>query len=105
MGKIDENYRDAYQQHEKEVLNHNIDLLKNLRIEKDVILKLTEDCHIYEKMEIVPVPFGDDQDESDQYFKAIYIDQWSVGDSGDSFEGHIYAKIEENKWLKIPYAC
>jgi hypothetical protein len=48
---------------------------------------------------------GENQNENYGIFKNIHVDQWSVGLSGDSFAGHIYAQVSEKDWLKIPYNC
>ena len=66
---------------------------------------LMEDCGITSKIEFVLKPKGEKQDEETQYFKDIHIQQWSIGDSGDSFEGYIYAKFSKDKWIKVPYEC
>ena len=34
----------------------------------------------------------------------VYVDQWSTGTEGDSFEGFIYANAK-SQWIKVPYSC
>lgn len=57
------------------------------------------------KMEIVNEPSGDIQSERYGTITRVWVDQWSVGDSGDSFTGNIYVKIKLNKWLKLHFEC
>jgi len=58
-----------------------------------------------DKIEIVKKPEGEDQFESCGIFTKVYVDQYSIGVSGDSFSGYIYGKFAYKKWLKIPYEC
>jgi hypothetical protein len=40
---------------------------------------------------------------SEKYGKEIkgyWVDQWSVGTEGDSYEGYVYIEIKPNKYLK-----
>lgn len=86
---------------------HNDTLIKSFgaTAEKD-FEELLDGCAIPEcgKIEVVEKPKGNRQHENCGIFKNVYVDQWSVGDSGDSFEGNIYARVEK-KWYKIPYYC
>ena len=34
-----------------------------------------------------------------------WVEQWSVGDSGDSFAGYVYIQLKEKLFLKIHYSC
>lgn len=78
---------------------------------KNDIDGVMDSCSINGEVEIVKeedVPTDNIQNEDWGIFKDIRIDQWGVGDSGDSFEGLIYARIdhkEKKTWLKIPYNC
>ena len=66
--------------------------------------ELLDGCSQAGAIEIVDEPSGTKQNEDCGIFMDIYVDQCSVGDSGDSFAGEIYAKVNEI-WLKIPYNC
>lgn len=67
---------------------------------------LVDGCIITDRIEIVSEPQGNDQaEDSGKIVKKVYVDQWTQGCIEDSYAGYIYAKIEENKWLKIPYNC
>ena len=92
---------------EDEIFASNKALIEKFEIPKEDMDILMQDCnHSYhEKMEIVSLPGGDNQEEDSDFFKEIWVEQWSVGMSGDSYEGYIYAKLGKNQWLKIPYYC
>ena len=68
---------------------------------------LTSDIHVTNKIEIVPEPEGTNQEDFEEYksFSSIYIQEWSRGWSEDNYEGFIFAKMIDGKWLKIPYSC
>jgi len=70
--------------------------------EVDLILN---DAKVNGKMEIVSSPKGEANGDKYEFFKEVHVDQYSVGDSGDSYSGAIYAKFGENKWLLIPFEC
>ena len=52
---------------------------------------------------LVDEPSGEKQREN--YAIDYYIDQRSVGDSGDSFEGECYLRLANNKYLRWNYEC
>lgn len=61
----------------------------------------------WNEWEIVKEPNGAKQKETEfgRSIKHIWVDQWSVGTEGDSFEGYIYVQLKKNKYLKFRYAC
>jgi hypothetical protein len=61
----------------------------------------------WHEWEIVSEPSGKKQKETEfgHSIKFIWVDQWSVGTEGDSFEGYIEVQIKENKYLKFRYSC
>ena len=65
---------------------------------------MLDGCFCNGKIEKVGKPSGDKQNEEFGIFKDIHVDQWTVGTEGDSFNGHIYARVK-NQWYKIPYYC
>jgi hypothetical protein len=91
--------------YEKEIADHNTQLIKEIGAPEDEIEEILDGANINGKMEVVDTPYGSDEYEEYKFFKAIVVDQCSVGWEGDSFEGNIYAKFDENKWLKIPFTC
>jgi|TARA_R110001632_G_scaffold104876_1_gene214018 hypothetical protein len=109
----EQNYSDAMDallEYENERLEHNTKIIASIIAEVgNETLKSYEDildgCSVTDKLQIVDKPEGDNNDESFGIFKEVWVDQWSVGDSGDSFEGFIYGRFAKQKCLKIPYAC
>lgn len=92
--------------YEKEIENHNNSILAGISgTARPDFINICHDCNVTGKIQILDQPKGINQDEEYGIFTEIYVDQGSVGDSGDSFAGCIYAKFGENKWLKIPYEC
>lgn len=96
---------DSMYDYEKEILDHNASILRSFakRAVKD-FKKLTENCSVVNKIEYVDEPKGDKQNENCGIFKDVHVDQYSTGDSGDSFAGHIYAKVYKN-WIQVYYEC
>lgn len=86
-----------------EIETHNSEILLQVNAKAIDFEKLVEDLEIGGKMEIVEIPQGDKQNETYESFNQVYVDQWSVGMSGDTFEGTIYAQLQESKWLSIPF--
>ena len=108
-GFTQKDYDEAMQsvyEYESEIFEHNNAFLEKhgATAESDFEL-LVQDCSITGKIEFTTKPQGQKQNE-DYYgiFKDVHIDQWSVGDSGDSFAGVIYARVGD-QWILIPYSC
>lgn len=96
---------DALEQHEKEIHDHNAELLQSTNITGWDIKELMDGASITGKMEIVSQPTGSDNRETVGIFKNVWVDQYSVGTEGDSWAGHIYGEFSNGQWLKIPYEC
>lgn len=90
---------------ESEERAHNSKLLEENGIPDKALESLLDGCCLNGKLEIVSEPTGTNNNEQCEYFQETFVDQWSVGISGDSFAGFIYGKFAENKWLKVPYYC
>lgn len=90
---------------EKEEAAYNKKLLSDLQIPDKDFADLIFHCSTIGRLEIVTKPTGENQDEYIGVFKQVYVEQGSVGDSGDSFAGFIYGKLGKRKWLKVPYEC
>lgn len=104
----DEQYKEAFDQmfaYEKEIAGHNAAFVKQFggTAESD-FSEMVEDCKITSKIEFCEKPSGRDQDESYGIFKNVFVDQQSVGDSGDSYAGAIYANVN-GKWIRVYYEC
>ena len=65
--------------------------------------ELLDDCIINGEIEIVTNPSGENQHSDCGIFTDVFVEQWSVGDSGDSYNGYIFGKYSTDKWIKIPY--
>ena len=108
MDITEEQYAEAFrqeQEHYKEIDDHNKAVIERICAEDSTIDELLRDVEVTGKMKIVDEPTGDDQNEELGIFNKVFVDQYSVGDSGDSFAGTIYAEFNEDKWLSIPYRC
>jgi hypothetical protein len=56
------------------------------------------------KLELVKKPRGEWQEEHYESFAGVWVDQWSVGDSGDSWNGYVCIKLKKGLWLKTNYS-
>jgi len=55
--------------------------------------------------EIVKTPNGTFQEEKyGRQIKGVWVDQWSVGDTGDSWEGTVCVQLSENRYFKFNYS-
>lgn len=82
--------------------------IKSLRGEKFVqdLNDVVKECEVVDApYEIVNTPQGKYQHESFRTIKGFWVKQWSVGDSGDSYNGYIAIKIKRNKYLQMYYSC
>lgn len=98
--------------HENAVFAYNQRLLKAIRKVKGRtfykhLCSLLEDLRTDEKMELVNEPTGTFQTENDfgRSITGTWVDQWSVGMEGDSFEGVMCVPIRPGKYLKLKYSC
>lgn len=104
----DEQYLEAYSQmaeYEKGISDHNNQIIDSFGdAGKKDFERLMDYCRITEKIEFVDAPQGKKQNENFGIFKNVHVDQHSVGDSGDSYAGFVYAKVK-GRWIKVPYDC
>lgn len=97
---------DAWTKHRNEIDEHNKKVFKQVgKTALKDLEEILEGCNITDKIQIVRMPSGEDQNEGCGIFTETYVDQWTMGISGDDFAGFIYVKFDENKWLQIPYEC
>ena len=97
---------DSVAAYEKEIADHNAKILSDNNIPWEDFESVVDDCAVTGKVEIVTTPEGNDNCEDPHgVFKRIFVRQWSIGCTGDSYAGYIFAELSENKWLKIPYEC
>lgn len=55
-------------------------------------------------MELCRKPRGQYQEDEYTSFKGVWVDQWSVGMEGDSWEGYICIELKKGLWLKSHYS-
>jgi DNA repair photolyase len=106
-----ENGMREYYEYLNEENRRNLRLLKAIKAVKGKtfykhILEVIEQSEgLKGQAEIVKEPVGKFQKENyGREIKGIWIQQWGVGDSGDSWEGIVCVKIKENKYLKFAYS-
>lgn len=84
-------------------------LLKENNLTIEDLVEILEHSNQNGPLEIVTEPTGENQDiNENEKYSELWCDQWSQsnGESGDSsYYGHLYAKLGENKWLKVPFSC
>lgn len=68
------------------------------------VVECFEENEVQGKLELIKTPKGEWQEEEYTSFNGIWVDQWSVGDSGDNWNGYICIKLKENLWLKTFYS-
>lgn len=105
----DKQYEEAFKNlhdYHKEIEDHNTSFLKQFgETANSDFAALVDGCTVTGKIEYVDNPRGTDQFDDDcGIFKDVHVDQWSVGDSGDSYGGFIYANVN-GRWISIPYEC
>lgn len=84
---------DLKSKHGKSFYNNLTALLKEYEMDNHCQLK------------IVDKPFGNFQEENwGRKIKGVYVDQHSVGESGDSYEGTCHVKINENEYLQFTFS-
>ena len=95
----------------QEMWQHNQRLLQAIKkvkgktFYKYLVQIIKDSDRVTEKMEIVKEPCGTWQDEPfGRTIKGYWVEQWSVGTEGDSFEGFVCVQIKENKYLKFRYS-
>lgn len=70
------------------------------------LVQIIKDCdRVTDQMQIVNEPRGNQQEaECGRTIKWIWVDQWSVGTEGDSFEGYICVELKPGKYLQFSYS-
>lgn len=98
----------------KEIDKYNSRILKAIKSIKSRrfyghLISLIKDAGTVEwdQWEIVKEPGGEKQKETEygRSIKQTWVDQWSTGPDGDSFDGYIWVQIKENKYLKFRCSC
>lgn len=71
------------------------------------LMLLCSDCDVHGRMEIVRNHPRKEywQEENFGPIKEMWVLQYSVGDSGDSFAGTIWLKIDKKRFLQLMFSC
>lgn len=96
----------ALADYEKEIDDHNNEILKDFH--PPDLYNLFEGIKIDGKIQWVDKPKFKPEPHPEKYgmFTQEFVDQHSVGDSGDSYAGFLYIKVKGHKqYLKVPYSC
>lgn len=100
-----------YYNHLKDEDDKNKLLLRGIRNQKGYtfykhILDIIEESEgIKGLAEIVNTPTGKFQEEKrGRFIKGIWVEQWSVGMEGDSYNGNVCVELDKNKYLKFSYS-
>lgn len=101
----------AWADYERSIFVHNNRLLKAIKSVKGktfskYINEIIKECdNVTDKMQIVKEPVGNFQKENyGRTIKGIWINQWSVGMEGDSWNGTVCVELRPNKYLKFSYS-
>lgn len=109
MSDLQKHWENAIQDlvnYEEEIFSYNQQIIKDFDCED--LQSILEEVTITAKMEWSDKPKFKPEQNPDKYgiFTLEFVDQWSVGMEGDSFEGFMYIKIKGyDKYLKVPYSC
>lgn len=70
------------------------------------VLQIMKECdRVIDVMHIVNEPRGDWQSEKyGRSIKGYWVDQWSTGTEGDSFDGYVTIQLKENMYLQFRYS-
>lgn len=70
----------------------------------DSLFLCTQECEVA-AWELCREPRGEYQQDEFGVIKGIWVDQWTVGLEGDSFEGYVCVQLKEKLWIKGHYSC
>jgi len=96
---------DSIAEYQRELLEHNNKILSENNIPVADLVDLLDGSECTGKLSVIKKPTGTNNNKETGCFSMVFCDQYSVGNSGDSFAGFLYGRFSEDKWLKIPYEC
>lgn len=109
FGISEEQYDEAYSsliKYEQDIIDHNNKFIEKHEIEKEDLIEVLDNCDLSGKMEIVEEPKGEYQKiKYSHWYNKLFVDQWSIGTEGDSYEGYIYVELDDKHWISIPFKC
>ena len=108
FNRVMDDYGKAMKEYHEGIERNNAPILKAIKEEKgdewfEELENLMEESEVGGAFKIVSKPSGDKQ-SSGKLIKWEWVDQCSVGDSGDSWEGTITVKISNGKYLVMPFS-
>lgn len=108
FNRIMDDYGKSMKEYHDGIVKHNEPILKAIKAEKGnewfaELECLMEESEVGGAFKIVDEPSGEKQ-ESSELIVDEWVDQYSVGDSGDSWEGTITVKIENKRYLEMPFS-
>lgn len=102
---------EEWMEFEREQDRKNLRLLKAIKSVKGKafykhLLEVIEESEGLKGLaQIVKEPVGKFQKESyGREIKGIWVQQWAVGDTGDSWEGNVCVQVKPNKYFKFSYS-
>jgi len=105
-----------YMQEEVALFGRNIEILNRIlgaielikgKVFVESVKACIEESEIdgFHPAELVKEPVGEYQKEDyNGSFEGIWVQQWSVGDSGDSYQGYVCIQLKEKMYLKFRYS-
>ena len=108
FNRMMDEYTKGMEEYHKRIEAHNTPILEWIIKEKGEdwyaeLAQLIEESRIHGEFEIVKKPFGNKQ-EASELIEWEWVDQRSLGDSGDSFEGFVTVKISDDRFLRMPFS-
>ena len=108
FNRIMDDYGKSMKDYHDGIAKHNEPILKAIKAEKgnewfSELEMLMEESEVCGAFKIVEEPNGEKQ-ESSELIGDEWVDQYSVGDSGDSWEGTITVKIGDKRYLEMPFS-
>lgn len=108
FNRVMDDYGKAMKEYHDEIERNNTPILNAIKEEKgqefyDDLCEYMEESEVCGAFKIVTKPRGEKQEEGG-IIKFAWVDQISVGDSGDSWEGTVTVKIAKDKYLEMPFS-
>jgi len=107
--KVMDDYTKSVNEYNDECNRVNYRILKAIKSIKsdrfyEDLLSFMEDSQVCDKFKIVRKPVGNYQYENHGKIKRAWIDQRSVGETGDCWVGTVTVKIKLGRWLEMPFS-
>jgi hypothetical protein len=108
FNRVMDDYGKEMTKYHEEIERNNTPILNAIKEENgqefyDDLEAYMQESEVCGAFKIVTEPRGEKQEEGG-IIEFVWVDQRSVGDSGDSWEGTITVKISEVKYLEMPFS-